>query len=71
MPYTEIKSALGYDEVTYAEATSGVIANLTDASQNTCEAFGDRYISIEDVTSSAFADKIIGNNGCYGRGPTT
>ena len=57
-----LDGGLGYDEVTYAEATGGVIVNLTDASQNTGEAFGDRYISIEDVTSSAFADKIIGND---------
>ena len=56
-----LDGGLDYDEVTYAEAMGGVIVNLTDASQNTGEALGDRYISIEGVTGSAFADNIIGN----------
>jgi len=51
----------GYDQVTYADAMGSVTVNLADASQNTGEAFGDRYTLIEGVIGSTFADIIIGN----------
>ncbi|WP_280114226.1 calcium-binding protein, partial [Microvirga sp. BSC39] len=43
--------------------TTGVVANLSDAAQNTGEAAGDTYKSIEGLTGSAYSDRLIGNEG--------
>ncbi len=51
----------GVDSTTYANATAGVTVNLADAGQNTGDAAGDTYVSIENVTGSAFADNLIGD----------
>ncbi|MEE1656350.1 calcium-binding protein [Microvirga sp. CF3062] len=48
----------GTDFVAY---TTGVTANLTDASQNTGEAAGDTYEGIEGIYGSNYADKLTGN----------
>ncbi|WP_201860272.1 calcium-binding protein [Microvirga soli] len=56
----------GYDAVAY---TTAVTANLSDASQNTGEAAGDTYESIEGLYGSNYADRLTGNavdNTIYG-----
>nr|WP_246498791.1 calcium-binding protein [Microvirga soli] len=56
----------GYDAVAY---TTAVTVNLSDASQNTGEAAGDTYESIEGLYGSNFADRLTGNavdNTIYG-----
>jgi Ca2+-binding RTX toxin-like protein len=51
----------GPDTASYAHATSGVIADLWKPAQNTGDAAGDRYISIQNLIGSAFADKLTGD----------
>ncbi|MEH2499378.1 Ca2+-binding RTX toxin-like protein [Bradyrhizobium sp. AZCC 1678] len=51
----------GIDTASYAAATGGVIANLTDSSGNTGAAAGDTYSGIENLTGTAFADRLIGD----------
>ncbi|MEI8324519.1 MAG: calcium-binding protein, partial [Betaproteobacteria bacterium] len=51
----------GTDTASYENANSGVLASLTDSSQNTGEAAGDSYTSIENLTGSAFNDTLIGD----------
>ena len=50
-----------WDTATYENATSAVTINLTDLSQNTGEAQGDRFISIENFILTGFADAFNGN----------
>lgn len=52
----------GIDVASYASATAGVLANLAGAAQNTGEAAGDSYVSIEALTGSAFKDTLVGDN---------
>ena len=52
----------GVDRATYINAAAGLKANLNDSSQNTGEAAGDTYSSIENLTGSNFNDSLIGNN---------
>ena len=56
----------GTDRATYANATAAVIASLTSPASNTGEAQGDTYVSIENLTGSAFNDKLTGNGGVNG-----
>ncbi len=53
----------GIDRASYAGASKGVMANLSDASVNTQDAKGDTYSSIENLTGSSFADRLTGNAG--------
>ncbi|TWH96157.1 putative Ig domain-containing protein [Bradyrhizobium daqingense] len=53
----------GSDLVSYANAASGVTANLSNPAQNAGGAAGDTYASIEGVVGSNFADVLVGNNG--------
>ncbi|MDP8921064.1 MAG: calcium-binding protein [Pseudomonadota bacterium] len=59
----------GYDFASYYHAASGVVANLSNAAQNTGAAEGDRYHSIEALAGSTHGDSLIGNsanNNLYG-----
>lgn len=58
-----LSGGAGYDRATYINATAGVKASLTNPSQNTGEAAGDTYNSIEYLTGSNFSDSLLGNAG--------
>jgi len=49
------------DTASYAGATAAVIASLAAAGNNTGDAKGDTYISIENLTGSSFSDTLTGN----------
>jgi Ca2+-binding RTX toxin-like protein len=51
------------DVVSYETASKGVVADLTTASNNTNEAYGDTYSAIEGLTGSAFNDTLNGFTG--------
>jgi len=68
----------GIDTASYATAASGVLADLGNPgsyvysfqtqrthfySNNTGDAYNDQYFSIENLTGSAFADKLYGSAG--------
>lgn len=53
----------GNDTADYAAAFAGVTASLYNQSGNTGEAAGDIFRSIENLTGSAFADRLMGNSG--------
>jgi Ca2+-binding RTX toxin-like protein len=51
------------DTVSYANSTTAVSVSLVDPSQNAgLDAEGDTYVSIENITGSAFADNLMGNS---------
>lgn len=52
----------GRDRALYSSAQTGLTVNFIDASQNTGEAAGDIFFSIESVTGSAFDDKLTSGN---------
>ena len=53
----------GTDTASYAGATKGVVANLTNAALNTNDAKGDTYSAIESLTGSSYNDTLTGNTG--------
>ncbi|MGF7151684.1 DNA-binding beta-propeller fold protein YncE [Sphingomonas zeicaulis] len=53
----------GVDTAGYATATAAVSASLLAGRGLTGEALGDRFISIENLTGSAFDDSLYGDNG--------
>ena len=58
-----IDGGSGTDRVAYWTAKSGLTVNLADTTQNTGEAAGHVYISIEGVQGSNFDDLLIGTSG--------
>lgn len=58
-----IYGGLGHDTADYSTATGGITLDLNDMSQNTGDAAGDRFYSIEAVSGSGFADTLSGTNG--------
>ncbi len=58
-----LSGGAGSDRATYENAASGVIAALLSPATNTGEAAGDTFTSIENLTGSAFNDKLTGTNG--------
>ena len=58
-----LRGGNGTDTVSYANASKGVVASLATPSDNTNDAAGDTYSLIENLTGSAFTDKLVGNTG--------
>jgi Ca2+-binding RTX toxin-like protein len=59
--FDDLSGGDGVDRASYAGAATGVTASLTNRSQNTGEARGDTYNSIENLTGSAFKDMLEGD----------
>ena len=53
----------GSDFANYADSSIGLTASLANSADNTGEAVGDVYISIENLRGSNFADTLIGDGG--------
>lgn len=53
----------GIDTASYATATTGVTADLGNPANNTGDALGDSYNTIENLTGSNFNDLLRGNGG--------
>ncbi len=52
----------GSDWAYYVSAGTSLIINLADSSQNTGEAIGDIYISIENIIGGQFSDTLTGDS---------
>jgi len=52
----------GSDTASYANALSAVRVNLLDPRENSGDARGDSYVSIENIGGSRFNDTLTGNN---------
>lgn len=57
-----LKGGAGTDTASYSDATKGVVASLLKPADNTNDASGDTYSSIENLTGTKFADKLTGNS---------
>ncbi|MEZ5924506.1 MAG: calcium-binding protein [Hyphomicrobiaceae bacterium] len=57
-----IDGGSGTDTAIYDASLSGVTADLMIPTNNTGDARGDKYISIENLDGSSFNDKLYGNN---------
>ncbi|MEM8572193.1 MAG: calcium-binding protein, partial [Pseudomonadota bacterium] len=53
----------GIDTAAYSSAGAGVSVDLTDTSNNTNDALGDTYISVENILGSNFDDVLKGDAG--------
>ena len=58
-----LNGGAGGDTAYYADATSGAHGVLGRSGHNTGEAAGDTFISIENISGSAFNDVLIGDDG--------
>ena len=58
-----LQGGIGNDTADYTNASTGITANLSNPANNTGEAAGDSYSSIEGLRGSNFADTLIGDNG--------
>ncbi|KQT06751.1 calcium-binding protein, partial [Rhizobium sp. Leaf386] len=58
----ELIGGAGADTASYEGATSGLVANLANPSNNTGDAAGDTYNAIENLIGTVFADQLYGNN---------
>jgi Ca2+-binding RTX toxin-like protein len=58
-----LNGGAGFDFASYESATASVLLNLSNTADNTGDAVGDTYTSIEGVRGSQFADTIFGTNG--------
>jgi Ca2+-binding RTX toxin-like protein len=53
----------GVDTASYETSTTGVFASLSRSWENTGDAFGDIYISIENLSGSPYDDTLVGDAG--------
>jgi Ca2+-binding RTX toxin-like protein len=51
----------GVDTATYADAPGGVVADLSSHKGSYGDAIGDKFVSIENLTGSAFNDALYGD----------
>ena len=58
----QLDGAGGSDTASYARATAGITADLSKSSNNTGEATGDTYQSIDNLLGSNFNDRLVGND---------
>ena len=54
---------MGSDVASYASASAGLLADLANPYNNTGDALGDSYTSIENLLGSAHADELRGDGG--------
>jgi len=59
----DLDGGTGTDTASYATAAAGVTADLSNAANNTGDAAGDVYTSIENLTGSNNADILTGDSG--------
>jgi len=52
----------GRDTVAYSNAAAGITAGLLTDTGTAGQANGDRYVDIENLTGSSFADRLTGDN---------
>ena len=57
----KLDGGAGIDTASYANAASGVTADLSKAANNSGEAAGDAYKNIENLLGSAFGDTLVGD----------
>ena len=53
----------GTDTVSYIDAFTGVTADLQNRSAGTGEAAGDRFVDVENLVGTLFADQLFGTSG--------
>jgi serralysin len=56
-----LNGGAGTDRATYADAAGGVVVNLAAPRQNTGDAKGDTYVSIENLDGSQYTDTLVGD----------
>ncbi len=59
----QLNGGKGVNTASYEHAGTGVTANLSKAANNTGEALGDKFTSIQNLQGSAFDDKLTGDGG--------
>ena len=58
-----LDGAAGFDYADHFDATTGVTVDLGNPANNTGEALGDTYVSIEGIRGGAFNDTLTGDAG--------
>ena len=59
----DLHGGSGTDTVTFAGASTGVVASLHNGTGTSGDANGDTYTAIENLTGSGFTDTLTGNSG--------